>query len=233
MSDSLQPHGLQHARLPCPSLSPRACPSSCLLSRWHHPTTSSFVTLFSFCLQSFPASETFPMSQIFISGGQSIGVSASTLMNIQDWFPLGFTGLIFLLSKGLSRVFSSTTVQKHQFFGTLPSLWPNSHNCTWLLGIQVYIGSIYSIYYWLFHWRTLTNAANRCSLRAGPLNLHLFCLYFNKKITLEAQCCWSNYRWDRDHLFFQFDSVLTAKTEILAVIHLLDQITPYLEIVTR
>ena len=98
---------------------------------------------------------------------------------------------------------------------------------------SVYIGSIYSIYYWLFHWRTLTNAANRCSLRAGPLNLHLFCLYFNKKITLEAQCCWSNYRWDRDHLFFQFDSVLTAKTEILAVIHLLDQITPYLEIVTR
>ena len=164
---------------------PRVCPSSCSLNQWCHPTTSSFVTLFSFCLQSFPASESFPVSQIFTSGGQSIGISASTSMNIQGWSPLGWTGWISLQSKGLSRVFSSTTVQKLQFFATLPSLWSNSHNCTWLLEIQVYIGSIYSSYYWLFHWRTLTNAA-RCSLRAGQLNLYLSYLYFNNKIILEA-----------------------------------------------
>ena len=111
MSNSLQPHGLLHARLPCPSPTPGACSNSCPSSRWCHPTISSSVVPFSSCLQSFPASGSFPRSQFFASGGQSIGASASVLpMTIQDWFPLGWTGLI-LQSKGLSRVFSSTTVQ--------------------------------------------------------------------------------------------------------------------------
>ena len=119
MSDSLWPRGLQHARHPCPSPSIRICPSSCTLTWCCHPIISSPDTLFSFCLQSFPASESFPMSLFFISGGQSIGVSASASvlpMNIQDWFPLGWTCWISLQSKRLSRVFSNTTVQKHQFF---------------------------------------------------------------------------------------------------------------------
>ena len=136
MSDSLQPHRLQHARLPCPSPSPGACSNSCPLSQWYHPTISSSVIPFSSCLQSFPASGSFLMSQLFESGGQSMGASASTSvlpMKIQDWFPLGLTGLISLQSKGLSRVFSNTTVQKHQFFSTQPSLWSNSHIPTWLL----------------------------------------------------------------------------------------------------
>ena len=114
MSDSLRPHGLQHARLPCPSPTPRACSNSCPSSRWWHPTILSSVIPFSSCLQSFPASESFPVSQFFTSGGQSVGTSASTsvlLMNIHDWFPLGLTDWIYLQSKGLSRVFSNTTVQ--------------------------------------------------------------------------------------------------------------------------
>ena len=126
MSNSLQPHGLQHTRLLCPSPSPRACSNLGPLSRWCHPTISSSIAPFSSCLQSFPASGSFPMSQLFPSGGQSIGASASTSvhpMNIQDWFPLGLSGLIFLQSKGLSRVFSNTTVQKHQFSSAQPSLW--------------------------------------------------------------------------------------------------------------
>ena len=116
MSDCLWPHGLQHTRLLCPSLSPRACSNSCPLSRWCHPTISSSVVPFSSCLQSFPASGSFPMSHFFPSGGQSIGVSASASvlpMNIQDSLPLGLTGLISLQSKRLSRVFSNTTVQKN------------------------------------------------------------------------------------------------------------------------
>ena len=122
MSDFLWPHGLQHARLPCPSPSPRLCSNSCPLSQWCHPTISSSVIPF-FCLQSFPASGPFLMSQLFASGGQNIGASASVSvfpMNIQNWFPLGLTDLISLQSKGLSRV------QKHQFFGTQLSLWSNS-----------------------------------------------------------------------------------------------------------
>ena len=118
MSDSLWPHGLQHARPPCPSPTPRVYSNSCPLSRWCHPTISSSVIPFFSGLQSFPASGSFQMSQFFASGGQSIGVSAwaSVLpMNIQDWFPLGWTDWISLQSKGLSRVFSNTTVQKHQF----------------------------------------------------------------------------------------------------------------------
>ena len=130
VSDSLRPHGPQHARPPCPSPPPRVHSNSYPLSRWCHPNNSSSVIPFSSCLQSFPALESFPMSQFFIGGqsiggSQSIGVSASTSvlpMNIQDWFPLGLTGWISLQSKGLSRVFCNTTVQKHQFFGTQSSL---------------------------------------------------------------------------------------------------------------
>ena len=125
VSDSLRPHGLQHTRLPCPSPTPRDYSNSCPLSQWCHPTISCFVVSFSSCLQSFPASGSFPMSQYFVSGGQSIGVSASASvlpMIIQDWFYLGLTGSISLLSKGLSRVFSNTTFQKHRFFGTQLSL---------------------------------------------------------------------------------------------------------------
>ena len=121
VSNCLQPHGLQHARLPCPSPTPGACSNSCPLSRWCHPTISSSVIPFFSCLQSFPAPASFPMSQFFASGGQSIGALASPSvfpMNIQDWFPIGLTGLISLQSKELSRVFSNTTVQKHQLFGT-------------------------------------------------------------------------------------------------------------------
>ena len=119
MYDSLEPHGFQHTRPPCPSPTPGVYSISCPLSRWCHPTSSSSVIPFSFRLQSLPASGSFQMSQFFPSGGQSIGVSASASvlpMNIQDWFPLGWTGWISLQSKGLSWVFSNTTVQKHQFF---------------------------------------------------------------------------------------------------------------------
>ena len=137
MSNSLQPHGLQHTRLPCPSPSPGVCSNLCPLRRWCHPTIPSCVVPFSSCLQSFLASGAFSVSfSEFPLGGQSIGAlaSASVLpMNIHNWFPLGLTGLIFLLSKGLSRVFSNTTVQKHQFFSAQPSLWSNSDICTWLL----------------------------------------------------------------------------------------------------
>ena len=136
MSGSLWPHGLQYLRLPCPSSSSRSCSNSCPLSRWSHPTVSSSVVPFSSCPQSFPASGSFPMSQFFTSGGQSIGVSSSASvfpMNIQDWFPLGWTSRISLQSKGLSRVFSNTTVQKHQFFGTQLSSQSNSDIHTWIL----------------------------------------------------------------------------------------------------
>ena len=135
LSDSLLPHGLQHARLPCPSPACRVYSKSCPLSQWCHPTISSSVILFSSCLQSSPASGSFQMSQFFASGGQSIGLSASVSglsMNIQDWFPLGGTSLISLPPKRLSRVFSNATVQ-NQSFGTQLSLWPNSHIHTWLL----------------------------------------------------------------------------------------------------
>ena len=118
LSDSLQPHGLQQASLPCPSPTLRVCSNSCPLSQWCHPTISSSVIPFSSCLQSFPASGCFPTSQFFASGSQGTGVSTSASvlpMNTQDWFPLGWTGWISLQSKGLWRVFSNTKVQKHQF----------------------------------------------------------------------------------------------------------------------
>ena len=135
MSNSLWPHGLQHARPPCPSPTSGDCSNSCPSSRWCYPTISSSIVPFSSCLQSFLASWSFPMSHFFASGGQSIGALASASVfpvNIQDWFPLGLTGLI-LQSKGLSRVFSSISVLKHQFFSAQLSLWFNSHIRIWLL----------------------------------------------------------------------------------------------------
>ena len=124
VSESLRPHEPQHARPPCPLPTPGIYPNPCPLSQWCHPTISSSVIPFS-CPQSFPSSGSFQMSQLFASGGQNIGVSASTSvlpMNTQDWFPLGWTGWISLQSKGFSRVFSNTTVQKHQFFSAQLSL---------------------------------------------------------------------------------------------------------------
>ena len=132
----LWPYGLQHTRLPCPLPPPGACSNSSPLSQWCHPTISSSVIPLSSCPQSFPASGSLLMSQFFTSDGQNIGDSASASllpMNIQDWFPLGLTSLISSQSKGLSRVFSYNTVQKHQLFGAQLSLWSNSHIHTWLL----------------------------------------------------------------------------------------------------
>ena len=123
-------------RPPCHSLSPGVCLNSCPLSGWCHPTISSSVVPFSSCPQSFPVPGSCPVSRLFTSGGQSSGASASASVlpvNIQDWSPLGLTGWIYLLSKELSRVFSNTTIQKHQFFSTCPSLWSSSHIHTWLL----------------------------------------------------------------------------------------------------
>ena len=135
VSNSLWPHGLQHTRPLCPPPTPNVYSGSCPLSQWCHPTISSSVIPFSSPLQSFPASGTFPMSQFFASGGQSTGASASASvhpMNVQDLFPIGWTGWLSLQSKGLSRIFSNTTVQKHWFSAQL-SLWSNSHILTWLL----------------------------------------------------------------------------------------------------
>ena len=135
MSDSLWLHELQHSRLPYPLPTPEAYSNLCPSSRWCHPTILSSDVPFSSCLQSFSSSVSFPMSQLFTSGGQSIGISALTSvlpMNMQDWFPLGWTDLISLPSKGLSKVLYNTTVQKHQFFCVQLSLWSNSHIHTWL-----------------------------------------------------------------------------------------------------
>ena len=135
MSNSLRHRGLQHTRLPCPSPSPRACSNSRPLSQWCHPTILSSVIRFS-CLQSYPTSGSFPNSQHLPPGKQNIGGSSSALvlpMDIQDWFPLGLTDLIALQFKELSRVFSSTALQKHQFFGAKTFLWCKSHICTWQL----------------------------------------------------------------------------------------------------
>ena len=136
ISDSLRPHESQHARPPCPSPSPGVHSNSCPSSRWCHPAISSSVVPFSSCPQTLPASGSFPMSQLFAWGSQSIGVSASASvlpMNTQNWSPLGWTGWISLQSKGLSRVFSNTTLQKHPFFGTQLSSQSNSHIHTWPL----------------------------------------------------------------------------------------------------
>ena len=136
LSDSLRPHGLQHDRPPCPSPTPGVHPNSCASSWWCHPAISSSVVPFSSCPQFLPASGSFPVSQLFAWGGQSTGVSASASvlpMNTQDWSRLGWIGWISLQSKGLSRVFPKTTIQKHQFFGTQLSSQSNSHIHTWLL----------------------------------------------------------------------------------------------------
>ena len=135
-SDSLWPHELQHARPPCPSPTPRVHSNSCPLSRWCHPAISSSVVPFSSCPQSLPASESFPMSQLFTWGGQSTGASALASFlpeNTEGWSPSEWTGWISLQSKGPWRVFSNTTVQKHQFFGAQPSSQSNSHIHTWVL----------------------------------------------------------------------------------------------------
>ena len=134
---TLWPHGLHHTRPPCPSPSTRVSPSSCPSHWWCHPAISSSDALLSFCPQLFPASGIFPVSQLFTSGDQNTRTSASASVlpvSIQGWFPLRLTGLISLLSMGLSRVFSSTTVWRHQFFGALPSLWSTFHNCIWPWG---------------------------------------------------------------------------------------------------
>ena len=136
VSDSLRPHESQHARPPCPSPTPGVHPNSCTLSRWSHPAISYSVVPFSSCPQYLPALGSFPMSQLFAWGGQSIGVSALALVipkNTQEWSPLGLIGWISLQSKGLSRVFSNTTIQKHQFFGAQLSSQSNSHIHTWPL----------------------------------------------------------------------------------------------------
>ena len=165
MFNSLGPHGLQHAGLPCPSLSPWVCSNSCSLSQWCHPTISSSVVLFSSHLQSFPASGSCPMSQLFASGGQSIGASASASvlpMIIQDWFPLGLTSLISLQTKGLSRLFSNTTVQKHQFFSTQPSSWSSSHihvttGKTTALTIRTFVSKVMCLLFNTVYWNQLTS----------------------------------------------------------------------------
>ena len=170
MSDSLRPCELQHTRLPCPSPSPRACLNACQLSQWCHPTISSSAAHFSSCPQSFPASGSFLMSRLFASGAQRI--VASTLVsvlpvNIQGWFPLGLTGWISLQSKGLSRVYSNTTVHKHQFFSAQSSLWSSSHICTWLLEktvvltIQMFVSIVISL---------LFNALSRFIIAYIPTN---------------------------------------------------------------
>ena len=143
MPDSLRPHESQHARPPYPSPTPGLHSDSRPLGQWCHPAISSSVIPFSSCPQSFPASESFPMSQLFAWGGQSIGVSASASvlpMNIQDWFPLGWTGWISLQSKGLSN----TTVHKHQFFGAQLSSQSNSHIHTWLLKMRYTKGTFHT-----------------------------------------------------------------------------------------
>ena len=171
MSDFLWPHGLQHTRLPCPSPAPGACSNSCPSNQWCHATISSSVISFSSCLQFCPASGSFLISQFFTPGGQSMGASASVLpVNIQDWFPLRLTGLISLLSKGLSRVFSNTTVQKHQFFGAQPSLWSNSHTCNMTTRKTIALTS------WTFAGKVMTllfNVLSSLVITFLPRNMHL------------------------------------------------------------
>ena len=136
VSDSWRPHESQHAKPPCPSPAPRVHPNSCPLSWWFHPTILSSVIPFFSCPQCFPASGSFQMSQVFASGGQSIGSFSFSMSPSNEYsglISLGLTSLISLQSKGLSRVFSSNIIRKHRFFGTPPSLWSHSHTCTWLL----------------------------------------------------------------------------------------------------
>ena len=174
--NSLWPHGLQHTRLPCSSPTPRDCSNSCPLSRWCHPTISSSLVPFASCLQYFPASGSFQMSQFFVSGDQSTGISTSASVlpiKIQDWFPLTLTCWISLLSKGLSRVFSSTTVWKHQFFSAQAFLWSSSHSVYdyWenqSFYIQTFVGKVRSL---------LFNTLSRFFIAFLPRSKHLLILW--------------------------------------------------------
>ena len=187
MSDSLWPRGLQHTSLLCPLLSPGVCSNSCPLILWCHPTISSSPAPFSSCLKFCPASGSFPMSQFITSGSQSIGASASASvlpMNIQGWLPLGLIDLISLLSKGLSRVFSSTTIRKHQFFGSQPSLWFSYHIHTWLLEKPQL---------WLYQplsakWFLLFKTLSRFAIAFLPGSKHLnFMLQSSSAVILEPK----------------------------------------------
>ena len=180
MSDSLQPLGLQHSRPSYSSLSPGVCSNSCPLSQWCHPTILSPAALFSFCLQSFPASTSFPMSQLFASGDQSIGASASaSVLNIQGWFPLGLTGLISLKSKGLSRVFSSTTGQKLYFSKkikhaeTLKELWVSTQRLSFQALHFVTLLHHLSIHHSCF-WSISKYDTGISALHPGPLQCVCF-----------------------------------------------------------
>jgi len=173
MSDSLWPHELQHPRPPCPSLTPGVYSNKCPSSRWCHPVISSSVVPFSSCPQSLPASGSFPMSQLLPRGGQSIGVSALASVlpkNTQDWSPLARTDWIPLQSKGLPRVFSNTTVQKHQFFGAQLSSQSNSHIHTWPLEKSIdltrwtFVGKVMSL---------LLNMLSRCIITFLPRSKRL------------------------------------------------------------
>ena len=185
MSNSFQRHGLQRARLPCPSPTPRAYSNSCPLIQWCHPTISPSVIPFSSCVQSFPASGSFQMSQFFASGGQSTGASASASvlpMNIQDWSPLGWTGWISLQSKGLSRVFCNTTVQKHQFFCAQLSSQSNSHIHTWPLEKTI------ALTRWTFVGKVISLLFNMLFRLVITFLLKSKCLNFMTAITI-----WSNF----------------------------------------
>ena len=213
MSDSLQPHELQHARPPCPSPTPRVHSNSRPSSQWCHPAISSSVVPFSSCPQSLPASGSFPMSQLFTWGGQNTGVSvlASLLpKNTQDWSPSEWTGWISLQSKGLSRVFSNTTVQKHQFFGIQLSSQSNSHNTNcWYLPslfffflhlekcfclIKIVLGKVYETYTspklsFFPHWNPTFNQTRR------KISLVPFLIFFSKSVSFiskSQQVLWAS-----------------------------------------
>ena len=199
MSDSLQPHESQHARPPCPSLTPGVYLNWCPSSQWCHPAISSSVVPFSSCPQSLPASGSFPMSQLFAWGGQSTGVSVSASvlpMNTQDWSPLGWTGGISLQSKGLSRVFSNTIVQKHQFFSTQLSSQSNSHIHTWPLEKPCL-----SFSKWSELCRNLNSqmpvknhSCKQIFLRTVVLDLllTLFCIKAQREISLKRSRIWAS-----------------------------------------
>ena len=195
MSYFLWPHGLQHVRLPCPPLSPGVCSDSCPLSQWCYLTTSSSAARFCFCLQSFPAPGSFPMSQLFTSGGQRIGDSASVLpVNIQCWFPLGLIGLISLQSKGLSRVFSSTTIWRHQFYKILQN---GSHLHPYFLALISHYCPLNSLYSEpaCCSWHTLS------SFRSQGICLCCLCPWKALHPYLGWDCCltlsrfWLNRPW--------------------------------------
>ena len=195
MFNSLQPHGLQHARLPFSSLSPRACSNSCPLSPWCHSNISSSVTSFSSCPQSFPASGSFPMSQLFISSGQSIGILASEALfpvRIHSWFPLRLTGLISLMSKGLLSILSGITIWKHQYFSTQPSLQSNCHMTT---------GKTIALTGWLFVGKVMSllfNMLSRLAIAFLPRNKRLLISWLHSFQFFPFYLPWSDGSGCRD-----------------------------------